>query len=228
MHPFRSKAQEDHKAKLRLMTDHYGSADPAASKSGPTNIWKKEGPEDSVGFGADASMAKARGDRPARKAVPNDVATLKTGGAVSRARGGRAHKKGATNVTVVVAPPHGAQAPAGNNPAILAPPHPPMGGPPMPPPGAGGPPGGGPPVLPPGMPPPGMMPPRASGGRVGTLADQGLNPPDTVKEEPGVSTKKGKVSGYDAGSISGEGRLEKIKNYGRKESHRKPGEVSGS
>lgn len=226
MHPFKSQAESDHKTKLRTMTDHYGSANPAANKSGPTNIFKQEGPEDNVGFGADSTKAKARSDRPARKAVPNDVATLKTGGAVNRARGGRTHKKGATNVTVVVAPPHPAQSAAGNNPAIMPPPHPPAGGPPMPPPGGpGAGPGGPPPVLPPGMPPPGMMPPRAAGGRVGSLKDQGLNPPSTVKEEPGITTKKGKVTGYDAGGISGEGRLEKIKNYGRKESHAKPQEV---
>lgn len=255
MHPFRSKAQEDHKAKLRLMTDHYGSANPSMNKSGPTNVFKQEGPEDAISFGADSAMSKARGDRPARKAVPNDVATLKTGGAVNRARGGRT-KKGHTNVTVVVAPQGGQHPMAGTNPAMppIMPPRPPMAPPPGPPPGGpmagpGGPPGGAMPMVP----PPGMPPPRASGGRVkgllksgdgepagstgsgkapgsrvGSRADQGTNDSDTVREEPGVSTKKGQVTGYDAGAIAGEGRLEKIKNYGRKESHRKTGEVGGS
>lgn len=221
MHPFKSKAIADHSAKLKEMTSHYGSANPSANKSGPTNIWKQEGPEDVSGFGSDATMAKPRGDKPARRPQANDVATLAKGGAVNRARGGRTKKgKAGTHVTVVVAPqtPHPG---AGANPAMpipMKPPMPPPGPPPGgPPPGVGGPPG----PMPPGMPPPGMLPPRASGGRVGSLADQGLNPPDTVKEEPGITTKKGKVTGYDAGAGTGEGREEKIKNYGRRESHRK-------
>ncbi len=250
MHPFRSQAKEDHTNKLRQMTDHYGSAKPSDNKSGPTNIFKQEGPEDAVSFGADSTMSKARGDRPARKAVPNAVATLAKGGkAVNRARGGRTKHKGHTNVTVVVAP----QGQAGANPAmaphpmmppIAVPPRPPMAPPP------GGPmagPGAGPPVMPPGMPPPGIVPPRASGGRVkggmlksgdgepagstgsgkvpgsrvGTLKDQGMDHSDGVKEEPGITTKKGQITGYDAGAIAGKGRLEKIENYGRRESHRK-------
>ena len=255
MHPFRSQSKEDHTAKLRKMTDHYGSADPAANKSGPSNIFKQEGPEDAVSFGADSTMAKARSDRPARRAVPNAVATLATGGAVNRASGGRTKgKKGHTNVTVVVAPQggmHPPMAPAGANPGIPPPlpPKPPM----APPSGPMAGPGGPPPVLPPGMPPPGMMPPRASGGRVkglmksgdggpagstgsgkapssrvGSLKDQGLDPESTIKEENGITTKKGQITGYDAGALSGDGRLEKIKNYGRRESHRSTGPVSGS
>jgi hypothetical protein len=44
---------------------------------------------------------------------------------------------------------------------------------------------------------------------------------DGVKEEPGITTKKGQVTGYDAGAVSGDGRLQKIANYGKRESHRK-------
>jgi hypothetical protein len=297
MHPFRSSSKDGHTAKLKRMTEGYGSADPVANVSAPTNKYKQEGGEDAVSFGANDTMAKARGDRPAKKPQANDVATLKRGGkavakpkhrawggmmngaggiaaspgpasapvmggasvrptvvpsggavaaspgpgaasvvpqgsgtmrgigmmkkggAVNRARGGRT-KKGATNVTVVVAP-QAPQNPAGANPALVKPPIPPAmppGPPPGGPPGAGGAPTG---PIPPGLPPPGMMPPRASGGRVGTLSDQGLSAPSSTREIPGIKAKGSKVTGYDAGALSGDGRLQKIANYGRKESHRK-------
>lgn len=315
-HPMSKSASAGHNAKLERMTRDYGSASgPANNKLAPTNQYKGEGPEEVPSFGADSSMAKARGDRPARRTTTaNPVATLKTGGKVhkrawggmvptgmmnpaqmqrapgvmgiapqgpaptgmmppaapqvaptgmmglapqgptgamptvsnagpgmvrptgmmglARARGGRAkhHGKG-THVNIMIAPQGHPSAPP-----IVPPPGPggPMdAGPPpmMPPPGGppGGPPPGGPLMPPPpGLPPPGMMAPhasggramRAKGGRVGSLADQGLSASDKPVMPKGM--KKGD---YDAGALSGPGRLEKIAAYGRKESHRTPQKV---
>lgn len=113
--------------------------------------------------------------------------------AMERARGGstpKSAKKG-TTVNVVIAGGQGGQ-PGGAPPPRpmppMMPPHPPMAGPP---PGAGGPPGmppgGPPPGMPPGGPPPGMRPPGMKKG--GAIKD---------------------------GALSAEGRLEKIKAYGKK------------
>jgi hypothetical protein len=142
--------------------------------------------------------------------------------ASSRARGGRTgHKKGSTHVTVVVAPQGGGNTPPAMpmHPPVVAPmmpPRPPM-APPMPP--AGGPPGMPPGGAAPMIPAPGMMPPRASGGRVGSLEDQGLS----ASDKP---TKVGqKTTGYTGGALSGPGRLEKIEKYGRKTANATPQKV---
>lgn len=253
MHPHKKDASADHNAKLHRMTRDYGSPNPSMMKNAPVDILKTEGPEDAPSFGADSAAAKPRGDRPMRKTMAaNPLSTYKRGGAVklrasggavnradggdvsaieeankdqasNRARGGRTkHGKG-THVNVIVAPQGGNTPMMPPHPAMVPPvipPRPPMG---MPPPGAGGPPGmppGGPMMPPPpGMPPPGMTAPRASGGRVGTLADQGLS----ASDKP---TKVTKMSGkYDAGAASGEGRLEKIANYGKKTANATPQKV---
>lgn len=181
-HPMRKGAEDGHNAKLKRMTQDYGSASgPENNLLTPSNRLKGEGPEDAIGFGADTGPEpKARGDRASRRpAIANPMATYAKGGAVNRARGGRAKKGGATNVNVIIAP-QGAGAGA-TPPPVMPPPALPPGGPPMmkppmgpPPMGAGppGPPPGGPgaglPMAPgaPGGIPPGLIPPRARGGSV--------------------------------------------------------------
>jgi hypothetical protein len=90
-HPNRKEASEGHNAKLRRLTDNYGSASgPKNNILAETNRAKGEGPEDDIGFGSDASAAKPRGDRPARRTMAaNPVATYRKGGHVKkRADGG--------------------------------------------------------------------------------------------------------------------------------------------
>ena len=226
MHPMKSSAAADHTAKLRKMTENYGSASgPKNNILAEANKMKSEGPEDSVGFGADSSMSKARGDRPARRtSAANPVATYASGGGViARAKGGRTKHKG-THVNVIVAPQGGNTPPM---PRPMPPPVVPMAAPkpPMAPP-MGGPPGMPPPVVPPpGGAPPGMMPPRAKGGRIHSDAkeDKALIM-KTLKDE-GLTHSKSRAEGgrlvapkrlpsqehhMTAGSVSGEGRLQKI------------------
>lgn len=160
----------------------------------------------------------------------------KSGGAVNRARGGRTKAKG-THVNVIIAPQGNAQ-----------PPVPPMPPPPMPnaapapPPGAEGPPkpplGGMPPVIAgaPGGLPPGLVPPRARGGKVAhsdeaqdkaliqkVLKDEGL-----VRSNKEVGRASGgrlvKV-GLEAGSATGEGRLEKAAARAKRQSDDKQAEL---
>lgn len=112
------------------------------------------------------------------------------------ARGGRTKSKGkhGTQVNIAVVAPHGRHpADAGALPGgpPSPPPHPPLAGGPGLPPGLppGGPPVGGPPGLPPGM-PPGMKP-------------------------PGMMRRGGRVK-MKGGAETGQGRLDKIKAYGKK------------
>lgn len=135
--------------------------------------------------------------------------TRPSGGRMARKSGGRTGK-GKVNVNIII--DKGDRQGAG--------PVPPMGGlaPPMMPPGLppGGPPGMPPGMMPPGGPPgmpPGMPMPRRSGGRAvrkegGRL--QGVDKPGRVGHRSYKNT-----SDMDAGSLSGLGRLEKAKIYGK-------------
>ena len=71
--------------------DYGGNAGalPKNNIAAPTNREKQEGPEESVGFGADSSAPRARSDRGSRKArttAANPVASYKRGGAVPAGR----------------------------------------------------------------------------------------------------------------------------------------------
>lgn len=239
-HPMRKAATEGHNDKLRRMTEHYGAASgPENNIPAETNRLKTEGPEDDVGFGAEARSPRARADRPSRRTTAaNPVSTYAKGGAVSRARGGRAKHKG-THVNVIVAPQGGGGAPPMPPPVI------PVGGPPVVPPAAapvvprvpmGGPPMAGMPMAPgaPGGLPPGIMPPRAKGGRVHrhadeaedkaliekTLRDEGLVRSDKPAK---VRARGGRIEeGMTAGAASGPGRLEKVEMREKNARHEKP------
>lgn len=147
---------------------------------------------------------------------PKTSLHLKTGGAIDgdcakphlarRARGGSTGKK-STHVNVIVAPQGGGDHPPGMMPAAqpMAPPRPPM----APPPGAGQP----------------MMPPRPP---MAPPPGGGMRPPGMMKRGGGVSTseegvpaesllqaaKGGKVPHMTAGAMSGEGRIQKMEEYG--------------
>lgn len=155
------------------------------------------------------AKVKPRLDRPGRAA----------GGRAAFAKGGKTKGKGSTHVNVIVAPQGGGEKPgmaSGLPPppgggGVPHPPPPPMppppgaGGPGMPPPGGGPMAGGMPPRPPMGPAGPGMPPPpmRAKGGR--------------VEKKAGGRTKRapGGMVPMNAGGKSGEGRLEKLKDYGK-------------
>lgn len=223
----RRDAKSGHNAKMRRMTMDYGDANPTMKKLAPVDAQMKEEGQESTGFGADSSTAKPRGDRKARSSTAaNPLATYAKGGAVAnRARGGRTKAKG-THVNVIIAP-QGAPQPGA---AAMPPPLMPIGPGGSPPPNAGppGPPMGAmPPVIAgaPGGMPPGLVPPRARGGKVDhsdeaqdkaliqkTLKDEGLIRSDKAARF-GIEGRAngGKIVkvGLEAGSVSGEGRLEK-------------------
>lgn len=133
-------------------------------------------------------------------------------GRAGYARGGATKGKHTTVNVVVASPPGGSSGPAMPPhpmlpPAGAMPPHPPMAPPGAPPMGA----------PPPGGPPPGMMPPgpRARGGA--TPYSSGKPKPEKKTAVDALRAAGYKTGGkVDDGGLSGEGRLEKIKAYGKK------------
>lgn len=241
-HPHRKEAEAGHNAKLERLTKDYGDADAGANIKSPDDILNTEGPQESVGFGSEAGVPKARGDRGSRTCtIANPVATYARGGrackadggdvslieqanrnqtqASGRARGGRA-KKGSTHVNVIVAPGGGPGAGAAPGPVVpptgsAAPPPAPM----MPP----RPPMGGMPMAggPPGAMPPGLIPPRARGGKVhpDEAQDRKLIKKMMKEEEKKEGETPERASGgkvhMTAGAESGEGRLQKAAIHAR-------------
>lgn len=221
MHPHLKEARDGHADKIRRINGAHGTkGNPSGNQSpGGTSGNGKfmaekpgenipNGPQGSVGL----ASIKAEGKKPSRNLG-------------KFARGGRTKGKKGTTVNIVVSPSHppmptAAPAMPMPHPAVA----PPAGG--MP--GAGGPPPGLPPgALRPGMMPPGIppgMPPRALGGRAfkrgGKVAENTAPQyPQKVKtahkQDLKAKFKRGGAA-YDAGSLTGDGRLEKVKNYGKK------------
>lgn len=226
-HPMKTDAGNSSTAKFKSLTRHYGAANPSMNKAAGVTAQFQNGPQEAQGFGVEGNAMPQRHDKASRRAAnANPVAAYKSGGRVAaRARGGATKgKKGATHVTVVVAP-QGQQQPIQPNPALAAagvppspPPKPPMmspgampagmpmaGAPMM---GAGMPPGA---MMPPGAIPPGAIPPRKRGGSVkhsDEAEDKAL-----VRQMVKPGALKGRARGgtvhMTAGAESGPGRLEK-------------------
>ena len=196
-HPNLKDSRDGHNAKMRRMTEDYGSASgPENNIPAESNRLKQEGPEDAVGFGSDASAPRARADRASRgkrTTAANPVATYARGGKVKakkRADGGdvssieeanrnqamskpaeraRGGRAGKKGQTHVnvIVAPQGAGGAGAMPPPVL-----PVGGPPGLPPGAA-------PMMPPKPPMGGAMPPPGLGGAPGAPGGipPGLMPP---------------------------------------------------
>jgi hypothetical protein len=201
MHPHKSAAESSAKAKhSKIMKACGGKAD-----GGATFNERFGNQPASVGSdGGQQATAKAQKMNMAdglNEPMGQAKQAKSRGGRLDRkyARGGRA--KGHTHVNVVVAPQGGKEpvpVPVGGGmgaPPMAPPPRPPMAPPMGGPPGAGGPPGGG-------------MPMRAKGGRVPSHPKPSYPKPKYTKTNKGYP--------LDSGSLTGEGRLEKIDAYGSK------------
>ena len=213
-HPHLQEARAGAAAKIKRLSGAHGTFEhPSGNEPAPGVV--PSGPQRASGLGVTGNKPRMRMDKFAR------------GGAAK-------HKKGGTHVNVIVAPggghpqPTPVPVPMGGPPGgmPMPPPRPPMAGPP---PGAGGPPpglappgAGGPPGLPPGL--------RKNGGR--TFKRGGKVEHDDAAEDRAMVKKMvkpaamkrahgGRTGKYDAGAVTGEGRLEKIEHYGRK-AHMKP------
>ncbi|HZS57515.1 MAG TPA: hypothetical protein VFA65_24155 [Bryobacteraceae bacterium] len=229
MHPHLKEARDGHADKLRRIAGYHGTPrNPAGNTStGGTSgggMFMAEKPGQEIPNGPQASVGLASVGAEGKKPKRN---------LGKFARGGRTKHKG-TTVNVMVSP-H--QAP------MMPPPMPRPAAPPAiaPPgmaagmPGPAGPPPGLPPgALPPrpGMPP--MMPPHAAGGRAfkrGGKVASSTAPQYPQKVKTAHAQKLGAPKGFkkggrtfDAGSLTGDGRKEKIKAYGKK-AHAKPKKV---
>lgn len=228
-HPLKDQAGNSSTEKFRRLTRDYGAANPSMNKAAPVNRLKQEGPESSVGFGADASAPKARGDRPARKTTAaNPVATY--------ARGGRVARKG-THINIMIAPQQPQQPPQTPpvNPEALAamgatPPAVPPQGPKPSPMGMGPMVAAAPGAIPPGLgaatPP---MPMRKRGGAVVHKdKEQDERLIHKVLKQEGLEAAKRKYGGaigLKAGAGSGEGRIEKSDARAKRKSGDRSAEV---
>lgn len=208
-HPY-SEHKEVHKGRKRAqeMAKHFKSGGAVKLATGGSAGTFKRG-----GHAKEEAEVKAEG-----KASGGRLDKRARGGGTKK--GGKGHH---THINIMVAPKGGDAAPP---PGLGAggPPPPPMAGgaPPMVPKGPMPPPPGGPmggAGGPPGMPPPGMKPPgmMKSGGKVYSGLSSKANIKDWAERASSNSRyeKGGKVP-MKAGSMTGEGRLEKKKAYGAK------------